>query len=232
MTYDELQQNLSGSLVVLSSAMIAQLKQYAVLLKEWNAKINLTAIDDEPAVIEKHYLDSLLPAKVFDMRGKAIADLGSGAGFPGIPLAIAFPDAKISLVEATGKKVIFLNAVIAELKLQNVVVLQTRAEDLKKRESFDVVTARGLAKLPIILELGFPLLKVGGVFIAMKSTQGETEIVSSAGAIKRLSGKLVQTQRDSLPECKEMRLNFFIEKRDKTSPSFPRRWDQIEKKPL
>ena len=146
----------------LSKEQISKFERYLDLLLEWNEKFNLTAITDKDEIEEKHFLDSLELIEFFGVKNKTLLDVGSGAGFPGIPLAIAEPSLDVTLLEANGKKVSFLKEVIKVLELPNVEVIQGRAEELKMREHFDVVTARAVKELNILLEISFHLLKVGG----------------------------------------------------------------------
>ncbi len=232
MTYEEMTALLNGSKVSLDEGMLKAFHVYAELLKEWNEKINLTAITDEPLVIEKHFYDSLLIAKKWDFAGKSIADIGSGAGFPGMALAIAFPDSRVTLIDSTRKKFLFLDEVKKALKLKNVNFHVGRVEDMKsERNHFDIVTARGFAAMNVFLEVGSPLAKVGGTIVAMKSLKGEDELVKSKFAIRRLCLEKKETQKDALPDG-EIRLNYFFEKKDNTPSSYPRPWAEILKKPL
>jgi 16S rRNA (guanine527-N7)-methyltransferase len=231
MTYEELKAAL-GEKVVLSDEVLAKLHTYATLLKEWNEKMNLTSIVEEPEVIEKHFYDCLIPAKVFSFAGKSLVDFGTGAGFPGLVWAICFPDAKVTLIEATGKKCTFLEEVIKQAKLTNVRLYNQRAEEFKQREYYDVVAARAVAPLPILLEVAAPLAKVGGVFIAMKSAKGAEELKASNNAMKSLHLVLSDTQSDALPSGDGVRLNYFFTKKAATEHKYPRKWADIEKKPL
>ena len=149
MTYIELSKLLEPYFL-LSSSQIDQFRQYSKLLIEWNNKMNLTAIKDEDSIVEKHFYDCLIPAKSQHFNGNLILDIGSGAGFPGLVFAIAFPNKKVVLVDATNKKCNFLNTVAKTLNLKNVIVINKRAEDLNDREHFDIVTARAVAPLPML----------------------------------------------------------------------------------
>ncbi len=232
MTYEEMKNALEGSAVALSEDQIKAFHIYAELLKEWNEKINLTAITDEPLVIEKHFYDSLLIAKNTSFAGKSVADIGSGAGFPGMAIAIAFPDSRVTLIDSTKKKFLFLDEVKKTLKLKNVNFHVGRVEDMKREKNhFDVVTARGFAAMNIFLEVAAPLAKVGGTLIAMKSLKGEEELMKSRFAIRKLCLEKTLTQKDSLPDG-EIRLNYFFEKKENTPSSYPRPWGEILKKPL
>lgn len=232
MTYEEMRKLLEGSKITVSDALIDSLKIYASLLKEWNEKMNLTAIVDEPIVIEKHFYDSLLIAKNMDFAGKNIADIGSGAGFPGMVIALAFPDSRVTLIDSTKKKFLFLEEVKANLGIRNVSFYAGRVEDMKKeRGSFDIVTARGFAAMNIFLEVASPLAKKGGTLIAMKSLKGEEELVKSKFAIHKLGLVKLSTQKDVLPDG-EIRLNYYFQKKEATPSIYPRPWAEILKKPL
>ena len=154
-----------------SRETLQKLKDFMQILLEWNQKINLTRIIEKEDVYLKHFYDSLTINKIIDIYSQNICDLGSGAGFPGLVLAICFPKTKITLIESNGKKCYFLNLVKEKLKLNNVIVINERSEDYaqKNREKFDIVTARAVAPLKHLLEYGIPLLKVNGNFIAMKA---------------------------------------------------------------
>ena len=162
MTYEEMVSLLSGK-IELNEKTVERFKKYAGLLKEWNEKMNLTAITDEPEIVEKHFYDCLLPTDHDLLDDKLICDLGTGAGFPGMVWAIAYPKCVVTLVDATGKKCMFLNEVIKELNLTNAFVVNSRGEDLDMREHFDIVTARAVAPLNILLEVCVPLIKEKGL---------------------------------------------------------------------
>lgn len=232
MTYEEMKATFEGTQAIVTDELIASLRIYAALLSEWNQKMNLTAIVEEPMVVEKHFTDSLLIAKEDSFAGKKIADIGSGAGFPGVVLALAFPTCHVTLIDSTKKKFLFLQELKDKLGLQNVDFHVGRVEDMKReRESFDIVTARGFAAMNIFLEVASPLAKEGGTLIAMKSLRGEEELVKSKFAIHKLGLKLTKTQKDVLPDG-EIRLNYFFEKKQPTPPFYPRPWADILKKPL
>ena len=231
MTYDEFQAALKDTLTF-TPDQLSQFQRYAALLKEWNEKMNLTAISEESEVIEKHFLDCLIPAKSLSIDGKTCCDLGTGAGFPGLVWAIAYPTAKIILVEATGKKCTFLAEVVKQLNLQNVRILNRRAEELNNKNQFDIVVARALAPRPILLELAVPLLKVHGIFLAMKSAKGREELAESKNALDKLGAKVTSVQEENLPNGEGVRLNIQIEKLKPTEHKYPRTWVEIEKKPL
>lgn len=168
MNREILETTLAPLQLALSDQQLDQFAAYGGLLQQWNQRINLTAVDDDEGIAVRHFYDSLLVAKAFPGDGR-LADIGSGAGFPGIPLAILEPRRSVTLVEPTQKKCRFLQAVVEELDLANVAILPRRAEELKEyRESFDTVVARALAELNVLAELCLPLTSTGGRFIAMK----------------------------------------------------------------
>ncbi len=216
-----------------SKRQIDAFAMYLVLLKEWNRMFNLTAIIEEGQIIEKHFLDSLLPLKYISINHKSLIDIGSGAGFPGMVLAIAAPEANIVLLEPNNKKGHFLNVVKDKLALTNVTVVIGRAEAQNlNREKFDIATARAVKQLNILLELAIPLLKVNGLFIAMKSQNVNEEITASKNALKTLKAKIISCNEDILPTDKDIRINLFIVKNDTTPLRYPRLYSQISAKPL
>mgnify|MGYP002515438422 CR=1 FL=1 len=231
MTYEELQAAFQSDFP-LDNNQINQFRGYCKLLQAWNEKMNLTAIKEESKVIEKHFYDCLIPAKSPYFKGNTILDVGSGAGFPGMVFAIAFPKKKIVLVDATAKKCGFLNEVAKELGLQNVMVINKRAEDLNDRDHFDLVTARAVAPLPVLLEITAPFAKVHGIVLAMKGDKGEEELAKSHRAISLLDLHLLENNIAELPDGQGKRVNIFFEKGAKTAKRFPRSWGDIHSKPL
>lgn len=231
MNYADLQKSFSPYFPLLD-VQIEQFRLYCALLQEWNEKMNLTAIVEEEKIIEKHFYDCLIPAKSPYFKGKSILDVGSGAGFPGMVFAIAFPDKKVTLVDATGKKCAFLNEVASKLKLTNVTIINKRAEELNDRDHFDLVSARAVAPLPILLEITSPFVKVHGTVLAMKGDKGEEELDNSHRAISLLDLHLLEKNVDELPNDEGKRVNIFFEKGAKTQKRFPRKWSEIHAKPL
>jgi 16S rRNA (guanine527-N7)-methyltransferase len=231
MNYDDIQKFL-GDAVDLTPQKRDQLQKYLLLLQDWNQKINLTAIDEENAILEKHFLDCLIPTKSPYFKGNAIGDIGTGAGFPGLVFAIVFPDKKITLVDATLKKCNFLKLVCEQLGLKNVLILNKRAEDLTERDRFDIVTARAVAPLNELLEILTPWAKIGGTILAMKGNHGIEELSASNEAMNSLGLTLLEEQKDTLPICLEERVNLFFKKNCKTQMRYPRKWAEIKKKPL
>lgn len=221
-----------GKLYGLNENQIKQYQQYAQFLIEQNKVMNLTAITEFDEVVEKHFHDSLLINHLIE-KAESFCDVGSGAGFPGMVLAIKNPDKQFSLVEPTLKRCHFLNDVIRLLGLSNVQVFNERAEDFAKetRESFDVVSARAVANLTMLSELCLPLVKVGGTFITMKGQKGLEELEEAKFAIKTLGGQVIETQMSVLSD-ESLRYNIVIQKREKTPKKYPRNFSQIKKNPL
>ena len=205
---------------------------YMSLLQEWNEKINLTALTSEEDVLEKHFVDSLIIHKYLG-TSKTVCDVGTGAGFPGVVLAMINKDIKVTLVEPIKKRCVFLNELITELKLNNVEVVNKRAEDFAStnRESYDFVCARAVANLQILSELCLPLVKVDGIFLAMKGGNASQEIEDSQKAIDLLGGKIEFINEDKLPN-QDLRNNILIRKIKKTPSKYPRVFAKIKKNPL
>lgn len=216
----------------LTNKQISKFEKYLELLLEWNEKFNLTAITDKEEIEEKHFIDSLELIKFVDLKNKTLIDIGSGAGFPGIPLAIAEPTLKVTLLEATGKRVTFLKEVVKNLGLQNVEVLQGRAEELATREKYDIVTARAVKELNILLEISFYLVKVGGSFIAYKSSLVDEEISNAKHAFKCLQIDGYKKYDYFLPKSKNPRVFLEILKKNMTLKKYPRHYGEISKQPL
>ncbi len=208
-----------------------QYNQYYELIKEYNKVMNLTGIDDEFGVYLKHYYDSLLISDLIKEDGLKIGDIGSGAGFPGIVLAIYFPKNNFDLIEPIKKRCNFLNEVVKELGLENVNVLNKRAEELEK-EKYDIITSRAVARLNILLELSIPLLKCGGLFIPLKGSKGQEELDEAKKALKELDSSVVNVFEETLPFEESLRINIVIKKLKKSKEIYPRNFGQIRKKPL
>lgn len=216
----------------LSKEQISKFERYLELLLEWNEKFNLTAITDKDEIEEKHFLDSIELIEFFGVKNKTLLDVGSGAGFPGIPLAIVEPSLDVTLLEANGKKVSFLNEVVKELKLGNVKVIQGRSEELKTREHYDIVTARAVKELNILLEISFHLVKVGGCFFAYKGPGAKEEIEHAKGALKALGAAGPILLEYNLPKSQNSRVFLRILKKNETPKKYPRRYGEIVKHPL
>ena len=234
MTCDEFYSLLEERGLALSDIQKGRLQRFFELLVEWNERMNLTGITDESKVYAKHFYDSLDPFLDMDMWSiKKICDVGTGAGFPGIPLAIAYPEVRFYLIDSLGKRIRFLNFCIKELGMTNVDAIHVRAEDFvaEKREYFDLVTSRAVAGLHILVELCAPLVKVGGNFIALKGPAGLTELEEAKQGPSKLGLMHKKTNNASIEKIGE-RVNIYFEKISETPKKYPRQFGQIKKKPL
>ena len=213
-----------------------QLHRYYELLVEWNEKMNLTGITEVNEVYLKHFYDSLIGFLMFEEIGncRTLCDVGSGAGFPALPVKIVFPHLKMDLVDSLGKRVNFLNHVINETKLKDIQAYHSRAEEYagRHRESFDIVTARAVARLNILSELCVPLVKEEGYFIALKGQTGEDELIESKRALETLGVQIIDVKQIELPEEAGSRTNIYTKKHKKTPNKYPRAYGQIKNKPL
>lgn len=223
--------------IELNDEQVSKFIMYKELLKEWNKKINLTAITEDEDIIKKHFLDSvsIVTSKVI-RENSSIIDVGTGAGFPGIPLKIIMPSIKVVLLDSLNKRLNFLNEVIINLKLNNIVTLHGRAEDMAKdenyREKFDIATARAVANLSVLSEYCIPYVKVGGFFIAMKGPSCDEEVNNSKNAIGILGGRIKDIVNTTIyNENMEHKL-VIVEKIKNTDKKYPRKSSQIEKKPI
>ena len=220
--------------VTLSEEQMELMSKFYVFLIDTNNKMNLTAITEPAQVAEKHMADSLrlLP---YLKKGDMLADVGTGAGLPGIPLAIACPDVKVVLVESMQKRVNYLEAVVSHLGLKNIEIVCARAEEIgqeaKYREKFNIATARAVAALPVLAEYLLPLVKIGGKVLAMKSIKAEEELMSSQNAINILGGAKVNKVDYELLSG-EHRSIIMVEKIKTTPKSYPRKVGMPAAKPL
>lgn len=220
--------------IFVDDKQLYKLSQYYELLIEWNQKFNLTAITDKEQVYLKHFYDSATINKIIDLKAeKNLCDAGSGAGFPGIVLKILFPNLEVVLIDSHNKRINFLNFVIEKLKLEKIIAIQSRVEDyaLESREQYDVVTARAVAPLNILLECCFPLIKVNKFFIAMKGNISQ-EINNSENALKCLDAEIVAIEEFLLPVEESHRTLLKIKKNKKTNNIYPRKYCDIKKRPL
>jgi len=223
----------------ITSDQLDMFELYTKLLLEWNQRINLTAITEISEIYKKHYLDSLSLIKSVNDIGinkYSLLDLGTGAGFPGIPLKIMFPKLDITLVDSLNKRIDFLNIVINELGLNDIKAIHSRAEDLAHdpdhRESYDIVTSRAVANLSVLSEYCLPFVKVGGLFVSYKSGNAIEEIYNSKNAFGMLGGKLSDTVDFLLPSSDFARMNVSVKKIKATEERFPRKAGTPSKKPL
>lgn len=236
MTVEWLTEKLSEHGITLSQEQQDQFNTYYQLLVEWNEKMNLTSITDEHEVYLKHFYDSITAAFYYDFdRPLSICDVGAGAGFPSIPLKIVYPELKVTIVDSLNKRIQFLNHLADALQLTGVSFVHDRAETFGKgdyRESYDVVTARAVARLSVLSELCLPLVKKGGHFIALKSSKGKEELEVADFAMSVLGGKLKESFMFELPEDAGERQMFVIDKRWKTPKKYPRKPGTPNKSPL
>ena len=210
------------------------LERFSSLLLENNKVMNLTAITEPDAVAQLHLLDSAALLHFVDLTDKAVVDVGTGAGFPGMPLRILKDDFDLTLLDSLGKRVNWLQEVCEELQLTRVTCVHARAEEfaMQHREQFDVVTSRAVAQLSVLSELCLPLLKVGGVFAAMKSVDTEDEIAAAKNAIRTLGGRIVKVEDYTIPTSDIVHRLVLIEKLSPTPNAYPRAFAKIKKSPL
>lgn len=223
---------------LLSDSFVNTLYDFTNILLVENEKTNLTAIKNTCDVIVKHYADSLLTATLFE-NGKSVIDIGCGAGFPTIPLAIARQDLKITALDSTGKKIDFVNFACKKLGLSNVTGVCARAEEYVNnnslRESYDYATARAVSRLNVLAELAIPFVKIGGEFISLKAKDWQTEILEAESGIATLGGKITEVKQIELfgeIESVGERTVIKIAKTAQTPASYPRAYAKITKKPL
>ena len=212
-------------------------EKYYNLLSHWNDFINLTGITEKEEVYEKHFLDSLSLVKLLDVeKAQRILDVGTGAGFPGIPLKIVFPHLQVVLLDSLRKRVDFLEEVVKELKLESVSCVHARAEELARkkeyRQGFDLVVSRAVADLAVLSEYSLPFVEVGGSFVAYKSINAGEEVERSFEAIELLGGQIKEKMMFELPGTKVGRMLLQIEKVSDTPVEYPRRTGKPLKKPL
>lgn len=228
---------LSAIEISLTEQQLAQFTKYREELLSWNNKFNLTAITEEKMIIIKHFYDSALGLKAWNWQGhEKVLDLGTGAGFPGIPLKIICPEIQVTLVDSLQKRVRFLQHIIATLPLTQTEALHGRAEELGQnkmyREKFDIVVSRAVASLPVLVEYCLPFVKTGGVFLAYKGPEGEEESRTGVKAIAALGGKVIRTESFLLPEELSKRMIIIIKKVKPTPAGYPRKPGMPAKKPL
>ena len=230
---NRLEQKCSMWNIALTGEQLDQLDTFAQILVDYNQKVNLTAITDPEGIEDKHFLDSLLFASQPEVAGKMV-DVGAGAGFPGIVTKIYKPELELTLMEPTGKRVDFLKYACAQLGLTGVEFAKERAEEAARkvwREQFDIASARAVAALPVLSEYCLPLVKVGGVFIAMKGPEADAEAKAAVNALKKLGGKYRETRQFTLPDGSARGL-VVCEKISQTPTVYPRNGGKIAKKPL
>ncbi|MDU9269090.1 16S rRNA (guanine(527)-N(7))-methyltransferase RsmG [Staphylococcus coagulans] len=223
--------------LTLSDKQKQQFEKYYEMLVEWNEKINLTSITEEHEVYLKHFYDSVTPSFYHDFnQSLSLCDVGAGAGFPSIPLKIMFPEIHVTIVDSLNKRIQFLNQLADALELEGVRFVHDRAETFGKQEdyraSFDIVTARAVARMSVLSELCIPLVKKQGLFLALKSSKGQEELDEARFAVGVLGGKIRQIDTFTLPEDAGERQIITIEKRSQTPKKYPRKPGTPNKTPL
>lgn len=230
-----MQEKLKKLEIHFSMEQTEQFFEYMKLLIDWNEKINLTAITEPEEIITKHFIDSLTILKYIKNDYK-IVDVGTGAGFPGIPLCIMNPTIKMTLVDSLNKRLIFLQEVVNTLKLKNIEIVHARAEELgqniKYRETFDIATSRAVANLSTLSEYLIPLVKINGKIISMKASNAKQEIDEAQNAIQILGGQIESIEEFNLPESDIGRTVIIINKNKPTSKKYPRKAGTPSKEPL
>lgn len=220
----------------LDKTAVNRLEKYSALLREWNEKMNLTAITDPDEIVIKHFLDCLMIFKNSEIPENAkVIDVGTGAGFPGMVMKIARPDIQLTLLDSLNKRLTFLSEVLREIGLEAEIVHARAEEGGRKpelREKFDISTARAVAKLNVLSEYCMPFVKVGGSFIAMKGPSAPEEMAAAERAIKKLGGGEIKNYQEKLPNDGGERVFCQVRKISQTPSSFPRISAKIQKKPL
>ena len=226
MNQDKFILELSKLNINITPLQIQQLERYYELLIEYNKVMNLTGITDKEDVYLKHFYDSLTIVKVIDLNNyETLCDVGTGAGFPGLVIKILYPHLKVTLLDSLNKRLNFLNIVIKELNLKDIITVHTRVEEYNKK--FDITVARAVAPLNILLEYCIPITKVNGYFIAMKGKNEE-----AANALLKLNSEIIETNSFLLPIENSNRTIIKIKKIKETDKKYPRKYSEIKKNPL
>ena len=213
---------------------IKKFEEYSKLLVEWNEKMNLTAVTDPEGIAVKHFLDSIAPLNKIDLKENSkVIDVGTGAGFPGIPIKIMREDLNFTFMDSLQKRINFLNEVSKRLSLKDTEFIHARAEEAGKekkfREKFDYAVSRAVANMKVLCEYCLPFVKVGGVFVAFKQFEVDEEIEESKSMIGNLGGKISDIKKVNIPQSDIVRKIVLIEKVNETPPQFPRRFNKIKK---
>ena len=214
-----------------------KLYRFYEMVTEKNKVMNLTAITDYEEFVIKHFVDRLMITKVMDMTGTmTVLDIGTGAGFPGVPIKIVYPETKVLLLDSLNKRLNFLNEVIEELDLKDIATIHSRAEELQAkgeyRENFDLCVSRAVSALPTLSEYCLPYVKLGGKFIAYKATGADEEIEASKTAIRVLGGEIKETTHFTIKDTDYIRVLISIEKVKNTPKKYPRSGGKPSKNPL
>lgn len=232
---EKLKENAARIGVLLNDSMLDQFYNYKKLVVDWNEKINLTAITDDIEFVVKHFVDSLTINKYIEAN-KTIIDIGTGAGFPGIPLKILNPSNKVVLFDSLNKRLKVLEDIIDKIGLNNVETLHGRAEETFKnknyREKYDIATSRAVAALNVLAELMLPAVKVGGICICMKGNNADIEIEEAQKAIRELGGEIIKVEKLVLPELNLERNIVIIKKVKQTPNKYPRKPGTPQKEPI
>ncbi|MCI8805651.1 MAG: 16S rRNA (guanine(527)-N(7))-methyltransferase RsmG [Clostridiales bacterium] len=222
--------------VAINGGQISQFLKYMELLISWNEKINLTAITEPEEILLKHFADSVSLIPFTDVKNKNIIDVGTGAGFPGIPVKIAEPSAKVTLIDSLNKRVNFLREVVSEISLTDVECIHSRAEEggknPKLRERFDVCVSRAVANLSVLSEYCLPFIKVGGVFVSLKGPDAQSEINEAEKAIDILGGEISFVEKVEIPFTDIVHSLVMIKKVRQTPGIYPRKPGKISKNPI
>ena len=231
---ERLEQGLAALGLTPPDGAVDRLVRYAQLLLEQNKVMNLTAITEPDQVVDLHFLDCAGVALCADLAGKSLIDVGTGAGFPGLPLRILEPTIRLTLLDSLGKRVQFLESVCRELGLTDVSCIHSRAEEFAgaHRESYDLAVSRAVAALPVLCELCLPLVRPGGKFLAMKSVESDQELASAGHAIATLGGAVAAVRDYVIPGTQVRHRLIIVEKAKKTPEKYPRMFAKIKKNPL
>lgn len=240
MTNEQFKQELTKALfnqnISITADCAEKFLKYKELLIEWNKKINLTAITEDVDVIWKHFVDCAMITEVIRDEDKSLIDVGTGAGFPGLPIKLLCPNVEITLLDSLEKRIKYLNEVINTLELDKIKTIHMRAEDGGRdktmRECYDYATARAVATLPVLAEYCLPFVKVGGYFIAMKSGKVDEEIMNAKKALDTLGGKIEEVKNVEIDGLDAQRTLIVIKKFRQISPLYPRKAGQPSKRPL
>ncbi|MDA1477027.1 16S rRNA (guanine(527)-N(7))-methyltransferase RsmG [Bacillus changyiensis] len=237
MNIEQFRSGLEEKGIALSDFQLEQFETYYEWLSEWNEKINLTSITEKKEVYLKHFYDSITTSFYVDFKTfNSLCDVGAGAGFPSLPIKICFPHLHVTIVDSLNKRIHFLNQLSQALKLENTHFYHDRAETFgrlkDKRESFDIVTARAVARLSVLSELCLPLVKKNGLFVALKAASADQEIDVGKKAIKALGGRIENVHSFQLPIEESERSIIIVKKQTETPRKYPRKPGTPNKSPI